>query len=74
MLGRLTAIAQPSIGVQEEKDIEIKGYGILPDHGYSIERIRTDTTILYVKGDSLQPSQAARYWVKVEAINRSRYA
>jgi len=73
-LGRLTALAQPSIGVQEEKDIEIKGYGILPDHGYSIERIRTDTTLLYVKGDSLRPSQAARYWVKVEAINRSRYA
>ncbi len=70
----VSGLAQPINSLHENNAIEVKGYGILPDHGYSIERIRTDTTLLYVKGDSLRPSQAARYWVKVEAINRSRYA
>lgn len=74
LCGRLTLFAQPSAGLQENNDIEIKGYQILPDSGYSIERIRTDTTLLFVKGDSLRPGQAARYWLKIEAINRSSYA
>ncbi len=74
LLCLLRGLAQPSEGGESNKDIEIKHYEILVDHGYSIERIRTDTTLVFVEGDSLRPLQANRYWLKIEAINGSRYA
>jgi DNA-binding CsgD family transcriptional regulator len=74
LLSILQGFAQSSAQGQGLSDIEIKGYGILPDHNYSIERIQTDTTLVFVQDDSLRPSQVARYWLKVEAINKSRYA
>ena len=74
LLSILQVFAQSSGQIQGLWDIEIKGYGILPDHNYSIERIQTDTTLVFVRDDSLRPSQVARYWLKVEAINKSRYA
>lgn len=74
LLSLLQAFTQSSADEQGLTDIEIKGYGILPDHKYSMERVRTDTTLVFVKGDSVRPSQANQYWLKIEAINSSHYA
>ncbi len=70
----VSGLAQPVNSLPGNNAIEIKGYKILPDRGYSIERIRTDNDLAFVQEDSLRPSQANRYWFKVEAINRSSYA
>jgi DNA-binding CsgD family transcriptional regulator len=74
VLGMLPVFGQLSAGPNGNNPIEIKYYEVLPDRGYAPERIRTDATLVFVRGDSLRPSQANRYWLKVEAINRSRYA
>ncbi|AHM60527.1 Tetratricopeptide repeat protein 28 TPR repeat protein 28 [Flammeovirgaceae bacterium 311] len=65
---------QVSADLNGNKIIEILQYKILADRNYSLERILTDTTLGFVSGDSLRPSQVIRYWLKIEAINRSRYA
>ncbi len=70
----VSGLAQPVNSLPGNNAIEIKGYKILPDRGYSIERIRTDNVLAFVQEDSLRPSQANKYWFKVEAINRSSYA
>jgi hypothetical protein len=74
VLDMLPVFGQLSAGLHGNNPIEINPYAVLPDRGYSPERIRTDTTLAFVRGDSLRPSQANRDWLKVEAINRSRYA
>jgi hypothetical protein len=74
VLDMLPVFGQLSAGTHGNSPIVIKPYAVLPDRGYSPERIRTDATLVFVRGDSLRPTQANRYWLKVEAINRSRYA
>ncbi len=70
----LFGFAQSLEREEDNKHIELKNYEILPDRGYSIETVRTDSTLVFVQSDSLRPGQAARYWLKIEAINRSSYA
>lgn len=48
--------------------------GVLPDRGYSWDRIGTDTTLAFAPADSLHPAQARRYWLKLAVSNPSRYA
>ena len=71
LLHWLPPFAQPS-GTRWA-DVAVKSYGILRDHGYSIERIRTDTALAFIE-DSLHPLQTTKYWFKIEAINRGTYA
>lgn len=47
---------------------------MLPDLGYSIKKILTDTTLVFIHDDSLRPLLMNSYWLKIEAINRSSYA
>jgi hypothetical protein len=70
----LPVFGQLSAGLKGIKRIEIKRCYVLPDRDYSPERIRTDATLVFVREDSLRPSQANRYWLKLEATNPSRYA
>ncbi|CAN5915197.1 hypothetical protein BH24BAC1_BH24BAC1_37590 [soil metagenome] len=58
----------------EGDDSILKKYEILPDQGYTFERIQTDATLEFGKVDSLRPAQANSYWLKIEALNPSSYA
>lgn len=70
----LPVFGQLPAGLKGSERIEIKRFYVLPDRDYSPERIRTDASLVFVREDSLRPSQANRYWLKLEATNRSRYA
>ena len=68
----LRAGAQPHGGNTHAPTIEM--VGVLPDRGYTWQRIQTDTTLAFAPADSLHPTQARRYWLKLRVRNPSRYA
>ncbi|MVN74757.1 hypothetical protein GO988_00290 [Hymenobacter sp. HMF4947] len=39
-----------------------------------MKKVRSDTTLVFQKADSLRPAQARRYWLKLAVRNSSRYA
>jgi DNA-binding CsgD family transcriptional regulator len=70
--GLLRGGAQPLTGRDGASGIDVVRVGVLPDRGYSLERVRTDTTLGFSAADSLRPAQARRYWLKLAVANRSR--
>jgi DNA-binding CsgD family transcriptional regulator len=54
-------------------DIVVAGVGVLPDRGYSWDRIHTDPTLAFRPVDSLRPAQARCYWLKLALTNPSQY-
>lgn len=54
-------------------DIVVTRVGVLPDRGYSWDRIHTDPTLAFRPVDSLRPAQARRYWLKLALSNPSQY-
>jgi DNA-binding CsgD family transcriptional regulator len=53
--------------------ITVARVGVLPDRGYSWDRIHTDPTLAFRPADSLRPAQARRYWLKLVLTNPSQY-
>ncbi|MBF9237019.1 hypothetical protein I2I05_06385 [Hymenobacter sp. BT683] len=74
LAGLRPVAAQSAAGGVSTVGTEVVRIGVLPDNNYSWERIRTDTSLVFAQSDSLFPARAYRYWLKIEAINRSRYA
>jgi DNA-binding NarL/FixJ family response regulator len=54
--------------------MELARVGVLPDRGYTWDRIRTDTALAFAPAGLLRPAQARRYWLRLVVRNRSRYA
>ncbi|MBG8554799.1 7TM diverse intracellular signaling domain-containing protein [Hymenobacter guriensis] len=73
LAGGLHAGAQPAAGKGKAADLTVRLEGMLPDKSYSWERIRTDSTLVFVPADSLRPTQARQFWLKSTVTNRSRY-
>lgn len=53
--------------------ITVAQVGVLPDRGYSWDRIHTDSTLAFRPADSLHSAQARRYWLKLVLTNPSQY-
>ena len=53
--------------------ITVAQVGLLPDQGYSWDRIHTDPTLAFQPVDSLRLAQARRYWLKLVLTNPSQY-
>jgi DNA-binding CsgD family transcriptional regulator len=54
----LTAQSAPAISI----DVD---YDLLPDAGYSFDQIRTDSSLQFVRNDSLRPDQNTVYWFRI---------
>ena len=72
VLLRVAAIAQPIHPLGNAPTAPINNYAVLPDNGYSFKTIRTDTTLPFIVNDSLRPSKAASYWLKIIIDNPSQ--
>ncbi|WP_421826880.1 7TM diverse intracellular signaling domain-containing protein [Larkinella sp.] len=66
-------LAQPPYTLTNRSAAQITSYAVLPDQGYSLDEIRTDTTLRFITGDSLRPSTSPQYWLKLVIINPSYY-
>jgi len=51
----------------------IKRYSLLPDRGYSFDRILADTTLSFRNNELLRPAKASGYWLKLLVINPNHY-
>ncbi|HLL97139.1 MAG TPA: 7TM diverse intracellular signaling domain-containing protein, partial [Spirosoma sp.] len=47
----------------------INTYAVLPDQGYTLDQVRTDTTLRFVLNDSLRPAQTRSYWLRLVVAN-----
>ena len=65
--------AQPLYILTNRSAAQITSYAVLPDQGYSFDKVRTDTTLRFVTGDSLRPSTSHHYWLKLVVANPSHY-
>ena len=52
---------------------QVKSYAVLPDRGYTLDEVRTDTTLHFIPGDSLRMTGANRFWIRVVVVNPSHY-
>lgn len=69
LLLQIPAVAQPVYRMDNHSVPGIENMSILPDHGYPFERIRTDTTLPFVRNDSLRPRDATGYWLRLIVDN-----
>lgn len=65
--------AQTVNTLMDRSTAQIKSYALLVDQGYTLDRVRTDTTLRFVPNDSLRPVKATYYWLKVVVINPAHY-
>lgn len=69
----LTGIAQPKNQlIQNNSQVE-NYFEVLPDKGYSIEQVSTDTTLHFKEVDSLQLQSINQFWIKYKLYNPSNY-
>lgn len=73
LLATVTGYAQPVKTVNKDASAQIKSYAVLPDRGYTLDEVRTDTTLQFVRGDSLRLTKASRFWLRVVVTNSARY-
>jgi 7TM diverse intracellular signalling len=74
LFSSLAVFAQPVYTLTDSPKAAIKSYALLPDKGYSIEKIIQDSTLPFVVNDSLRPAQHYSYWIKIEVANPFHYA
>ncbi len=67
------APAQPVYTLTNQDTAHIDAFGVLPDSGYTLNRVMTDTTLRFVTTDSLWPGRNGIYWIKLLIDNPSHY-
>jgi 7TM diverse intracellular signalling len=65
--------AQPAHVLRDSSSAQIETYAVLPDHGYTLDKVRTDTTLQFITGDSLRPVNTSYYWLRVIVSNPAHY-
>ncbi|RZL13810.1 MAG: hypothetical protein EOO62_07165 [Hymenobacter sp.] len=53
--------------------LALEQVGVLPATPDSWERIRTDSSLVYGRVDSIRPAQARQFWLRLAVRNRSHY-
>ncbi|MCB2408213.1 7TM diverse intracellular signaling domain-containing protein [Hymenobacter lucidus] len=67
-------VAQPATAEAAPAHLDLVRVGLLPDRNYSWDKIRTDTSLVFGKVDSLRLTQGRRFWLKLQAVNHSGYS
>ncbi|WP_192822059.1 7TM diverse intracellular signaling domain-containing protein [Rufibacter sp. LB8] len=65
---------QSIAGETGRQEVGVKILWVMPDRGYSFDRVRLDASLVREKDDSLRVTKAGRFWLKLEAVNRGLYA
>ncbi len=65
--------AQSVYTLNDSSTAQIKTYAVLSDHGYTLDRVRTDTTLQFIIDDSLRPVKTSCYWLKLVIDNPAHY-
>ena len=65
--------AQSVHTLTDSASAQINTYAILPDQGYTLDRVRADTTLQFVLNDSLWPAKTSSYWLRLVIANPARY-
>jgi DNA-binding CsgD family transcriptional regulator len=65
--------AQSAYTLTDSSIAQIKTYAVLTDHGYTFDKVRTDTTLRFITGDSLRPFKSSYFWIKLVVANPSHY-
>ncbi|GLU54499.1 7TM diverse intracellular signaling domain-containing protein [Dyadobacter frigoris] len=68
------AFAQPVNNLSDSSTAAINQYAVLPDRGYTFEKILSDTSLVFIDGDSLRSGNATNYWLKIRINNPFHYA
>jgi DNA-binding CsgD family transcriptional regulator len=74
LLSSAVSFAQPVYTLTDSAQITIQHYALLPDHGEQPGKIVSDTTLPFIVNDSLRPSQATSYWLRMNIVNPFREA
>ena len=69
----LKTFSQQVYTLSDSASADLKNYAILPDRGYTIDRVTTDTTLRFVINDSLRPLKESSYWIKIIINNPFSY-
>ncbi|WP_460503997.1 hypothetical protein, partial [Hymenobacter agri] len=72
--GVLRLVAQPGPAAATTGFPVVEQVAVLPDRGYSLAQIRTDTSLAFAPADSLRPAQGRQFWLKLTVRNPSHYA
>ncbi len=70
----VAAYAQPVYILSDSSTATISQYAVLPDHGYTFEKILADSSLNFVEGDSLRSGNITSYWLKIRIKNPFHYA
>lgn len=70
----VACFGQKAITLNDSATIEILDYAVLPDRGYAIDQVATDSSLRFVVGDSLRPLRESVYWIKIKVNNPFHYA
>jgi hypothetical protein len=69
----VTSFSQSSHVLTDSNSVNLTNYAVLPDRGYTIDRISTDTTLQFVANDSLRPGREDTYWFRIIVQNPFHY-
>ncbi|WP_149244293.1 7TM diverse intracellular signaling domain-containing protein [Dyadobacter sp. 32] len=69
----MATLAQRAHVLNDSVSVPIHDYAILPDRGYTIDRIVSDSTLRFVVNDSLRPLKESSYWIKISINNPFSY-
>lgn len=70
----VAAYAQPVYILSDSSTATISQYAVLPDRGYTFEKILADTSLNFVEEDSLRSGNVTDYWLKIRIKNPFHYA
>ncbi|WP_159466704.1 7TM diverse intracellular signaling domain-containing protein [Dyadobacter sp. 3J3] len=70
----VVAFTQPVYILNDSSAATINRYAVLPDRGYTFEKILSDTSLVFIDGDSLQSGDATHFWLKIRINNPFHYA
>ncbi|CAG5002472.1 hypothetical protein DYBT9275_02899 [Dyadobacter sp. CECT 9275] len=62
-------VAQVPYLLTDSVSAQIKNYELLPDKGYTIHQILSDTTFRFISNDSLRPGKETAYWLRLKIEN-----
>jgi hypothetical protein len=60
--------------LDDEKTARIQRFQVLPDQGYSIETVSSDTSLVFKESTYLQSNLSDKYWIKLQLNNTSAYS
>ncbi|MCF0054634.1 7TM diverse intracellular signaling domain-containing protein [Dyadobacter sp. CY356] len=70
----VASFAQPVYTLTDSSIATINQYAVLPDRGYTFEKILSDTALNFVDHHSIGKEKATYYWLKIRIKNPSFYA